>query len=296
MPTYNGAAFVGDTIESVLAQTYEPIELVVVDDASTDLTVAIVEGYAGEASGGIRIEQSSDRRGPCRRRNDALAVARGPLLAWLDQDDLWLPEKIARQVDVLEADPRIGVVHTAFVAFDSDTGETLEDWPDPGVGAEGDLLVPLFVQGNLVASITAVFRRAALELRGLKFRERDFSFGDDYYLWLALSLDWRFARIPDVLVRYRRHENNESHRLGQTNFHRRGIALLDEFMREFPEARERLGSARRRGLAKHYLDAANFERLAGNHLARARYVARAAALDPSGTLEAARTGRKREGS
>jgi glycosyltransferase involved in cell wall biosynthesis len=284
LPTYNGKAFVAETIQSVLTQTYEPIELVVIDDASTDETLEIVERYAAEASGRIKVDQRGDRRGPCRRRNDALEAANGSLLAWLDQDDLWLPEKIARQVDVLEANPRVGVVHTAFDAFDSETGETLENWPDPGVGAEGELLVPLFVQGNLLASITALFRRSALERRGLRFREKDFSYGDDYYLWLALSLDWRFARIGDTLARYRRHPDNESARLARTNFHARRAALLMEFLRDFPEANGRLGRSRRVGLAKAFLDAAGFEALTERRIRQARYVARALAVDPVWTV------------
>ena len=284
-PTFNGAAFVGETIESVLAQNYEPVELVVVDDGSTDETVAIVERYAKHAQGQIRLQRNDERRGPCRRRNDALALAKGSLLAWLDQDDLWLPDKIQRQVEVLEEMPDVGLVYTAYEAFDSRTGATL-DWRDPTIEADGDVLAQLFVEGNFVASLTAVFRRAALDRRGVKFRDRDFSFGDDYYLWLSLALDWQFARIPDVLARYRRHAENESNRLARTNFHRRRITLLEEFLREFPDARKRLGDARRRGLATHYLAASNFERVAGNHRARARYAARAAAFDPIGTVAA----------
>ena len=291
-PTFNGAAFVGETIESVLGQTYEPFELIVVDDGSTDETVAIVERYATQAHGQIRLQRNAVRRGPCRRRNDALALARGSLLAWLDQDDLWLPDKIRRQVEVFQERPEVGVVYTAYEAFDSDTGAPLV-WRDPTIEAEGDVLARLFVEGNFVASLTAAFRRVALERRGLKLRERDFSFGDDYYLWLSLALDWPFARIPDVLARYRRHAENESERLTRTNFHRRRITLLEEFLREFPDAEQRLGNARRRGLAKHYLAASNFERVAGSRHARARYVARAAAIDPLGTAAAiARSRRK----
>jgi glycosyltransferase involved in cell wall biosynthesis len=258
MPTYNAAPFVAESIESVLAQTYELIELLVVDDASDDETPAIVEGYARRYPEHVRFQRSAERAGPCRRRNDALDLARGRLIAWLDHDDLWAPEKTAKEVEVLRVRPDVGLVYSGYEAFDSDTREPLP-WRDRDSEAEGDVLVPLFVRGCFVASLTALFRREVLTRRNLRLRETDFSFGDDYYLWLALSLDWKVARIDEVLAYYRRHRGNESRRLAETNFHLRRIALLREFLAEYPEAIPRLGKWRRRGLARHYLSAAHFE-------------------------------------
>ena len=282
MPTYEGAAFVGETIESVLAQTYEPIEIVAVDDASTDGTPEIVAAY-GER---VRLERGRERVGPTRRRNEALSLARGELIAWLDQDDLWLPEKTERQVEVMLARPEVGLVYTGYEAFDDETGETIP-WRDRDSEAEGDVLVPLFVRGCFVGSLTALFRREVLTRRSLRLRETDFSFGDDYYLWLALSLDWQVARIDEVLARYRRHRENESTRLSGTNFHLKRIALLREFLSEFPEAETRLGKWRRRGLAEHYLKAAGFES-ERSRLRSALALGRAATLAPRYTARALR--------
>ena len=282
MPTYQGAAFVGETIESVLAQTYGPIELVVVDDASTDGTPEIVARY-GER---VRLERGRERVGPTRRRNEALSLARGELIAWLDQDDLWLPEKTARQVEVMLARPEVGLVYTGYQAFDDETGETIP-WRDRDSEAEGDVLVPLFVRGCFVGSLTALFRREVLTRRNLRLREKDFSFGDDYFLWLTLSLDWQVARIDEVLARYRRHRENESSRLADTNFHLKRVALLQEFLAEFPEAETRLGKWRRRGLATHYLKAAGFE--SGRSKLRSLFaLGRAAVLAPRYTAAALR--------
>lgn len=121
----------------------------------------------------------------------------------------------------------------------------------------------------------------------MRLRETDFSFGDDYYLWLALSLDWQVALVDDVLARYRRHRRNESSRLGETNFHLRRIELLREFIADFPEATPRLGPWRRRGIARHYLRAANFE-AANSHFRAAAPTVRAFALAPAYTLRALR--------
>jgi glycosyltransferase involved in cell wall biosynthesis len=285
MPTYQGVRWVGDSIESVLAQTYEQIELVVVDDASTDSTPEIVTEYARREPDRVRLVRNSDRAGPCRRRNDAIAAARGDLIAWIDQDDLWLPTKTARQVEVLENEPEVGVVYSRYETFDSETGERLA-WGDPSEEAEGDILVPLFVNGCFIASLTALFRREVLTRRALRLRETDFSFGDDYFLWLTLALDWRVVRLNEVLARYRRHPGSESVRLAQTNFHLRRIALLREFLETFPEARRKLGVWRRRGLANHYLMAADFERTQLRPFAVFRYTFAALRLDPRGTVRA----------
>jgi teichuronic acid biosynthesis glycosyltransferase TuaG len=258
MPTYNAAQFVGESIESILAQTYEPIELLVVDDCSSDETPEIVDEYARRYPERIRFRRSTERAGPCRRRNDALDLARGTLIAWLDHDDLWVPEKTAREVDVLLTHPEVGLVYSGYEAFDSETRETVA-WRDRDSEAEGDVLVPLFVRGCFIGSLTVLFRREVLTRRNLRLRETDFSFGDDYFLWLVLSLDWQVARIDEVLAYYRRHPENESLRLGETNFHLRRIALLREFLAEYPEAQARLGEWRRRGFARHFLSAAFFE-------------------------------------
>jgi glycosyltransferase involved in cell wall biosynthesis len=287
MPTYNAAPFVAESIESVLAQTYQPIELLVVDDASEDETPAIVEGYARRYPDRIRFRRGAERLGPCRRRNDALDLARGSLIAWLDHDDLWAPEKTAKEVEVLQARPDVGLVYSGYEAFDSDTGEPIP-WRDRDSEAEGDTLVPFFVHGCFVGALTALFRREVLTRRGIRLRETDFSFGDDYFLWLVLSLDWNVARVDEVLAYHRRHPGNESRRLGETNFHLRRVSLLREFLAQYPEASPRLGKWRRRGIASVFLSAAHFE----SRRSRLRCwlaIARAFATDPLYTQRALRT-------
>jgi glycosyltransferase involved in cell wall biosynthesis len=286
MAAYNGEALIGESIESVLGQTYEPIELVVVDDCSSDGTATVVEEYVRRYPGRVRLSRKDSRAGPCKRRNDALDLARGDLIGWLDQDDLWLPEKTEREVAVLLARPEVGLVYSGYEAFDSESGDTVP-WRERESEAEGDVLIPLFVRGCFVASLTALFRREVLTRRDMRLRETDFSFGDDYYLWLALSLDWQVARVDEVLARYRRHAANESARLGATNFHQLRIDLLREFLADFPEAGPRLGPWRRRGLAGHYLRAANFE-AASSRLRAVLPAMRAMALAPAYTLRATR--------
>jgi glycosyltransferase involved in cell wall biosynthesis len=290
MPTYNSAAFVAETIESVLAQTYDPIELVVVDDASDDATPEIVGRYGQRYPDRVRLQRATERAGPCRRRNDALDVACGSLIAWLDHDDLWVPDKTARQVEVMKARPDVGLVYSGFEAFDSETREPIP-WRDRELEAEGDILIPLFVRGCFVGALTTLFRREVLTRRHTRLREKDFSFGDDYFLWLVVSLDWKVAKIDEVLAYHRRHSSNESARLMETNFYLRRIALLRDFLVEYPEARPRLGKWRRRGIARHFLSAAAFESRR-SRLRTALAVARAFATAPVYTQRKLRADRK----
>jgi hypothetical protein len=148
------------------------------------------------------------------------------------------------------------------------------------------VLAPLFYEGCFVASVTAAFRREALERRGIRLRDKDFSFGDDYYLWLTIALDWQVTRVDDVLARYRRHASNETQKVAQTNFHLKRLALLNEFVAEFPEAKRRLGAWRRRGLGNHLLYAALFEYARHQRLKAGWYGLRAAAVDPTGSIRA----------
>ena len=133
---------------------------------------------------------------------------------------------------------------TQYEEFDDETGETTYR---SQIDGEGEFLDRLFVTGCFVASSTALFRREAIARRARGFRDVDFSFGDDYFLWLTLLIDSRAVLVDDVLARLRRHSGNESARLGLDNSELRALRLLEEFLEHMPIARVMLGEARRRG-------------------------------------------------
>jgi glycosyltransferase involved in cell wall biosynthesis len=107
IPTFNRSAMVREAVESVLSQTSDEFELIVVDDGSTDGTGAALEPYSASLS---LVRQ--ENRGVSAARNRGAAVARGELLAFLDSDDLWLPEKLAVQLSYLRTFPDAAVCHT----------------------------------------------------------------------------------------------------------------------------------------------------------------------------------------
>ena len=270
MAAHNGARHIGDAIESVLAQTHRRLELIVVDDCSTDATAEIIERFAQDEPDRVILIRQPVNAGPCLARSVAFERAGGEFLCWIDQDDLWLPTKVEEQLAAMHKNADVGLVYTYFDAFD-DASDAPIAWPDGRRDYEGDVLGPLFVEGCFIGSITTMIRRAALETRGLHIRTRDFSIGDDYYLWLGLALDWQVARVPRVLARYRRHSGNESARLARQNVDLWRVGLLREFLDEHPDAERRLGRQRRTAFARHYL-------LAARHAGRQQQLARALEL------------------
>jgi glycosyltransferase involved in cell wall biosynthesis len=248
MASHDAAPFVGDAVDSVLGQSYGELELVVVDDCSTDGTAEILAAYAEREPDRFRWQPKQVREGPCRARNEALAMTRGSLICWADHDDVWLPAKVEQQVRLMEERPDVGLVYTYFDAFESETGAIL-DWPDGRRDFEGDVVAELLTIGCFIGSITTMFRREAFDRSGGRLRERDFSIGDDYWLWLTIGLDWQVARIPRVLARYRRHSGNESARVAeQLDFRRWRAEFVEEFLSEYPEAKRRLNWRERRAL------------------------------------------------
>ncbi|MGH7747450.1 MAG: glycosyltransferase family 2 protein, partial [Candidatus Dormibacteria bacterium] len=117
IPVYNAARFVTEAVDSVLAQTSPPLEIIVVDDGSTDETRARLAPYRGRIQ--YVLQPNS---GTSRARNRALQAACGTLIAFLDADDRWLPEKLAKQLTCLAANPGVDLVHSDVLHWNDRTG------------------------------------------------------------------------------------------------------------------------------------------------------------------------------
>ncbi len=280
-PTRDVARFVAETIESVLGQTYPRVEHVFSDGGSTDGTVEIIEQYARDHPGRIRLLQGDPRTGPWRRRNEAFLASEGSLICWLDADDLWAPEKTERQVELLLARPELGFVYSYFEAFDSSSGKTLV-WEDATRDWEGDIFAPLWVKGCFLAAQTMMMRRSAIDERVLRLGDEGVQFGDDYWLLLGLAIGSQAARIDEVLTRYRRHDRNQSSVFHEWNSTANLVEVMKDFLTAFPEAHPKLGRWRRIGLARNWTLAAAFERRRGNRALATRYLLRALRCDPRG--------------
>jgi cellulose synthase/poly-beta-1,6-N-acetylglucosamine synthase-like glycosyltransferase len=202
IPTYNNAHFIAATLESVFAQQYHDFEVIVVDDGSTDDTRQVLSPFLDRIT---YLHQPNSERSAA--RNNGLSHAGGEYIAFLDSDDLWAPEKLAKQVTVLDANPQISLVFTRARYIDevgqpvSFSGQTCDGGPGQQVVIM-DYSIPL-LNGNVVAGggSAAMVRRWMLEKVG-KF-DLNLVQSEDWDMWLRLAPLGPFAYIPEPLTSYR---------------------------------------------------------------------------------------------
>jgi glycosyltransferase involved in cell wall biosynthesis len=204
IPSYNAGGYVAEAVASVLVQTYQPLEIILINDGSTDDTDEVLLRYVGK----MRYFYQPNR-GLSATRNRAIALARGELIAFLDADDVWLPEKLARQVDCLTQNPRIGLVHTNYVKLYSDTG--IHSPHEPLNITDGRCYTRL-VLGNVLLVSSVVLRRECLDRVGVFDEKIPQRTCEDYDLWLRIARHFEFAYIPEALMLYRRHAGNMSNK------------------------------------------------------------------------------------
>jgi glycosyltransferase involved in cell wall biosynthesis len=200
IPVYNGDRYLGRTLASALAQNYHPIEVIVVDDGSTDHTAELVESAAARDS---RIQLfRTPNSGVAAARNFGISQASGNLIALLDADDLWHPEKIARQVKVMQAAaPEVGLVYCWSIEIDENDFVIL---PAGSKAAVQGRITAELARGNFIQnSSSPLIRRSYFDAVGgydCNLRPQG---AEDWKFYLALSEICEFAVIPEYLVGYR---------------------------------------------------------------------------------------------
>lgn len=191
IPVFNGAPFVAKAVSSVRAQTVTDVEILVVDDGSTDGSQSVLAEL--EQTKGVTWFQQ-DHGGPARSRNRGIAAARGEFVALLDCDDLWLPDKLAAQLEIAGRDPEIGVVHTDYDVVDPD-GRVLES---VAARHSAEPLVRAFVGGHAALPSTLLIRKSVLDKVGAL--NPDLYGSEDSDLTIRLYAATRFACVERVLV------------------------------------------------------------------------------------------------
>jgi teichuronic acid biosynthesis glycosyltransferase TuaG len=190
-PVWNGAATLADAVASVQAQSLADWEMLIVDDGSIDASRAVAERLAADPR--VRLMGWPDNRGPAAARNAGIRAARGRYIAFLDADDRWRPEKLARQLAVMEADGA-ALVFSSYQRIDE------EGRPLGQVAAAERITYATALYGNPIGCLTAIYDSARLgkvEMPPVRRRQ-------DYGLWLAILRRIGWARgLPEVLADYR---------------------------------------------------------------------------------------------
>lgn len=224
IPVYNGACYLAAAIESVLAQSLPPAEVIVVDDGSTDDGAAVACAFGPP----VRVLTQTNR-GPAAARNLGVAHSSGDLLAFLDADDLWLPDKLARQMQVLQDDPLCAAVVGGVENFIS---------PELGVAQRWALAQAAAQTGDVHVGALLIRREAFRRIGGFDPRWRHTEFVE----WWARAarLNLQYTVLPELVLRRRLHANNLTRR--EQNGRQEYPTMLREHVRKLRE-----------GSAKHYV-------------------------------------------
>lgn len=209
IPVYNGAGYVGQALESALGQTYSHLEILVIDDGSTDRSLDVLELYA-KRDPRVRVLRQPNG-GVAKARNRCIEEARGELIAPLDADDLWQPQKIERQVQrLLEAGDRVGIVYCWWAWID-DRNRILDR--SPRWTLEGETFEAL-VQINFIGNTSVpLFRKqCVLEAGGYDATLAAAGAGgcEDWELVLRIANRYDVAVVPEILLGYRRLQGSMS--------------------------------------------------------------------------------------
>jgi glycosyltransferase involved in cell wall biosynthesis len=207
MPVYGGQELVGDAIESVLAQTFESWELVVINDGSPDDSEAVIEEYLPHD----RIRYfSQENQGVTETINRGIRYADGEYLTVHPQDDLSYPDRLERQVAVLEREPDVGFVYSPaqFVDLSGEEGRVWGDWRGEGRIRGADVFHELYVNGMFIASPSVVFRRDHITDENEPWGDPELQVVSDWEHWMHAAQQYDAYELATPAVKMTRDEDH----------------------------------------------------------------------------------------
>lgn len=204
IPSYNCAKYLPEAINSVLKQSFRNYEIIVVDDGSTDNTKEILNSFNGKIK--YLFQQNS---GHSIARNNAISKASGKYVAFLDADDIWLPNKLMEQIEFLDAAPDVGMVHSNIIFID-ENGKHMNYPMRNNKFLSGKIFNYLLTRKAHISSPTVVIRKECLDKIGL-FDENLTRLGsEDRDLWLRITKEYEVKYLDKPLAYYRIRKNSQS--------------------------------------------------------------------------------------
>ena len=255
IPTYNYAHFVADAVDSALAQTHEPVEVIVVDDGSTDDTAAVL-GRFGERITTIR----KPNGGLSSARNAGIRAARGDFIAILDADDVWMPDKVQRQLALLRDHAGAGAIGCGAELVDGQGRlKSIRLFPAPSGGRPERLRAVLLREQWVGGSGSgALIPAQVLERVGLF--DEELTAAEDWDMWLRIVAEYPVFNVPEPLVRIRQHHTGtfrNAQKMERNQWH-----VYEREVRRWPEDLD--GRTRRRARAMIFRDSATERAFAGS--------------------------------
>lgn len=208
MPTYNQAQFISEAVDSVLNQTYKNLEFIIIDNYSNDETEKIVSSYSANDLR-IRYTKFSNNGVIAASRNLGIKMARGEFLAFIDSDDLWLPQKLEKQVSFLKNNKDVFLLYSRCSVLK----DGIFMWMTPrkrDLGS-GNIFIPLFLSNNFISCSSVMLRNELEENNFLFDTDKKLIAIEDYDLWLRIAKIKHIGYLDESLMIYRLHQGNISY-------------------------------------------------------------------------------------
>lgn len=203
VPVFNRVDLVGKTLDSILEQTYPYVEIIAINDGSTDDTLAVLCAYANKYPNQIVVVDQKNT-GQVRARNNGIERANGEFIAFLDSDDTWEKEKLTLQIPLFNE--KVGLVYCSIYEV-NESGDILRTVPCESA-VKGNVYGMMLINNRMTGGSVVVTRKA-LDKVGLF--DESFQAAENWDLWIRISKEYQVDYVNIPLVRYRKHQGNMSH-------------------------------------------------------------------------------------
>jgi len=230
LPVYNAATYLSAALQSIVQQTYPNLEIIIIDDCSTDGSMDIIRSYLENEN--VKLIQHPQNKGVVASLNEGLKLAKGEYIARMDADDIAFPTRIAKQVAYLQKHPTCYLLGTGMIAFANN--KIVRYWMPPEKHEK--LNIKKLFNAPFAHPTVMIRRKVFVQLKGYS---ADYPVIEDYKLWLDIMEQHKTANLQEPLLFYRKHANNESkkrkitqqaslEKLYQEEWTKRGIAMSDQ--------------------------------------------------------------------
>ena len=199
MSVYNASEYLVECMDSIINQTFDRFEFIIIDDCSTDNTCAMIEAYKDPR---IRLYKNEVNEGLTRNLNKAIALSNGKYIARMDADDISLPKRFERQYEFMEKNPDVGLCGTWYEIF-GDYEKVVQYKTD-----HDEIVLKLLYQTQF-SHPSVMMRKEVLDRFNIKYNTH-YTTAQDYELWPRMTMVCRVTNVPEVLLRYRFHSENIS--------------------------------------------------------------------------------------
>jgi glycosyltransferase involved in cell wall biosynthesis len=233
MPCFNHANYLRQSVNSVLTQSHKDLELIIIDDNSTDNSGTLIEDLV-QMDFRIKAIRHSHNCGPSKSRNDGLHLATGQYIGFCDADDIWEKGKLECQLALLNSNKTYDLVYSDSSIINENglkTGDSFSDLFPPPKQASGSMLTEL-IRGNFINTQTVLMRHRCVETTGY-FDER-INVLEDWWYWIQLASKHRFLYCAKTLARYRIHSQS-TNRTKRRKYMQHRIKVLNRILTRFPD-------------------------------------------------------------